>query len=395
MRKGRKVEAGATAAKASKSLILKKNDMPFLPQEVIFNILVRLRADIVYKFRSVCKSWYNLIHDRVFIQSHLGHSIPGLIINRNFLERKFIYEPDFKEMKDKKNIEQDLKYGSIGEVIGSCNGLVLLKTKRNCLSVANLITKQIVDLPSASSENLDSWYHQCGFAYVPETGIYKLVHLLIDEYTVTCEVLSLGCSGRNTWRCVNGFSLSSSSEDERWEFYGSKTVTINGIVYFVGVTHVQSSSMHIVSFDAGAEVFHMIRAPVHEITVSDSFLELGGVLSFVQATKPFKCNTYIVWILKDWLKGTWVKQHVISLRKPSMGCTLHWSDSSDFLHVVSSFSHGGRKIIIFEIKSSSEILSHIAYDLELNQESEIQFDVRGCPSGFFTHVNSLISPKLV
>ncbi|XP_043687723.1 F-box protein CPR1-like [Telopea speciosissima] len=397
MRKGRKVEAGATAAKASRSFILKKNELlPLLPQEVIiFNILVRLRADKLYKFRSVCRSWYNLINDPFFIQSHLENSTPGLIIKRYIVDRKPIYQTDFKEMKDRKNTKQDLKFGNIGEVIGSCNGLVLLKTKRKRLSVANLITKQILELPSATSDNLN-FDRQCGFTYVSEIGIYKLVHLLLDDYTLKCEVLSLGCSGCNTWRCVNGSSLSLLSEDEKWQFHGSETVTINGIVYFVGVRHVQSSSVHIVSFDAGAEVFHMIRAPIHDFTICDSFIELGGVLSFVQATDRFIFDTFNVWILKDWLKGTWVKQHAISIRKPSiLGGTLHRIDSSDFVQVLSSFSHGGRKIILFQIKSFSGILSHITYDLDLNQESKIQFDIRGHPSGFYTHVNSLISPKLL
>ncbi|XP_042493411.1 uncharacterized protein LOC122073005 [Macadamia integrifolia] len=178
-------------------------------------------------------------------------------------------------MKDKKSTKQDLKFGNKGEIIGCCNGLVIQKSKGNHLSVANLMIKKRVNLPSTTSTKLDSVQLHCGFTYVPEIGMYKLVHLLMDEITLTCEVLSLGGSGSNTWKCVNGSSISLSGQDEKWQFHCSEAVTVNGIVLFVGVRLVRSSSVHIVSFDAGAEVFHLIRSPVHDFSISDSFLELG------------------------------------------------------------------------------------------------------------------------
>ncbi|XP_042511647.1 F-box protein CPR1-like [Macadamia integrifolia] len=348
------------------------------------------------EFRRVCKSWYKLIHDPVFIQSHLQHSIPGLIVNRTLIDRRCIYETYFKDMKNKESTKEDLKFGTKGEIIGSCNGLVFLKTKRTHFSVANLMTKKGVNLPSTTRSGLDFLQLYYGFTYVPEIGIYKLVHLLMYKNTLKCEVLSLGGSGSNAWRCINGSTISLTGEDEKWQFHSSKVVAINGFVHFVGLRLVQSSSVYIVSFDAGAEVLNLIRSPIHYFSMCDPFLELGGVLSLVEATDHSENNTYNVWILKDWLKGTWVKQHTFSVRKPSVEGTLQWVNRSDSAQVLCSLSHGGRKTIIFQIKSSSERVSHIEYDLELNQESEIKFDISsGCPSGFFTYVNSLISPKLL
>ena len=47
---------------------------PFLPGDVIVNILKRLPAKSLIRFQCVCKDWKNLIKTSSFIQDHLHHS---------------------------------------------------------------------------------------------------------------------------------------------------------------------------------------------------------------------------------------------------------------------------------------------------------------------------------
>ncbi|KAL3629277.1 hypothetical protein CASFOL_026499 [Castilleja foliolosa] len=51
-----------------------------LPDEVLFDVLVRLQARDIYDLaRLVCRKWYHMIHTRTFIYAHLQRSTYGLL----------------------------------------------------------------------------------------------------------------------------------------------------------------------------------------------------------------------------------------------------------------------------------------------------------------------------
>ncbi|KAL5721288.1 hypothetical protein ACHQM5_004948 [Ranunculus cassubicifolius] len=45
-----------------------------LPVEMVFEILTRIPAKDLLRFKTVCKSWYSLISTRRFVKSHLAHA---------------------------------------------------------------------------------------------------------------------------------------------------------------------------------------------------------------------------------------------------------------------------------------------------------------------------------
>ncbi|KAK9283361.1 hypothetical protein L1049_011603 [Liquidambar formosana] len=56
---------------------------PLLVEDTLFEILLSIPADCLIGFKCVCKSWFNMIADRAFIEAHLHHwkSQPGIITN--------------------------------------------------------------------------------------------------------------------------------------------------------------------------------------------------------------------------------------------------------------------------------------------------------------------------
>ncbi|KAH9606906.1 hypothetical protein KSS87_019740, partial [Heliosperma pusillum] len=58
-----------------------RRNTPYLPTEVIFNILKFIPAKALFDaVRYVCKQWYDIVSDPAFIRAHCRISTPGFLI---------------------------------------------------------------------------------------------------------------------------------------------------------------------------------------------------------------------------------------------------------------------------------------------------------------------------
>ena len=58
----------------------KKTPLPNLPELVIYNIIVRIPAEYLQKYRYLCKSWHDIISSKMFIAQNFIHGKAELLI---------------------------------------------------------------------------------------------------------------------------------------------------------------------------------------------------------------------------------------------------------------------------------------------------------------------------
>ncbi|KAL3615640.1 hypothetical protein CASFOL_041301 [Castilleja foliolosa] len=180
--------------------ILKATNIESLPDELIFEILVRVPAQDLYdSTRLVCRKWYNMIKTRNFAHSHLQLSTPGLLALDlyNMHSGKQILMTMQKGQMETSN----LNCGFRGTVLSSCNGLVLLvnrntNSKERPCTIVNPVTKQHFALPQSHySGKLMFPNYYFSLSYAASSGAYKVVSISYSdlEYRdLVCVIMTVG-----------------------------------------------------------------------------------------------------------------------------------------------------------------------------------------------------------
>ncbi len=139
---------GCSSERRSKRLC--KTLIPQLPEDIIAEILERLPAEYLHSVvRYVCKKWDSILLVPRFIHSQIPYSESVLIIQRSSDPHHNHIE--LLKVTESESVVIDLDCPIPGEVIASCNGIILMhrKSPPEALFVANLVTKQFVELPEA------------------------------------------------------------------------------------------------------------------------------------------------------------------------------------------------------------------------------------------------------
>ncbi|XP_058741152.1 F-box/kelch-repeat protein At3g23880-like [Vicia villosa] len=189
----------------------------FLPNELIADILSRLRVKYLMQMKCVSKSWNTLISDSMFIKMHLNQSSLNpqfsLIYSQNN-DHSFVSFPVSLLWENRSiNISHDPYYQlndkSCEEIVGSCNGLVCLaghslneitRCKERWLRFWNPATRAISNKLGAYYYKFK--YYKFTFGYDKSTETYKVVVFgsNLKEKNIV-KILSLG---DNVWRSIHG-----------------------------------------------------------------------------------------------------------------------------------------------------------------------------------------------
>ncbi|KAK7856848.1 putative f-box/kelch-repeat protein [Quercus suber] len=107
-----------------------------LPEDVLMDIFSRLPVKTLLQFKSVCKSWYDIIKDPVFISKHVNRSNHGnngyLAVTRRddtFGSTCFISLFSYETFREIYNITIPSKKEHSKapfRIVGSCNGVLCL-----------------------------------------------------------------------------------------------------------------------------------------------------------------------------------------------------------------------------------------------------------------------------
>ncbi|PON92488.1 F-box domain containing protein [Trema orientale] len=139
-----------------------------LPDDVILEILLRLDAKSLMRFKCVCKSWKSLISHSVFINLHRKHQLPYTIF-ANSLEPSEIlsigHSKNFNKISELRFPLVDFK-----SIEGSDNGILCLSGDNDTIYLWNPAINQVRKLPSPPISGF-----RLGFGYSTMTKDFKVV----------------------------------------------------------------------------------------------------------------------------------------------------------------------------------------------------------------------------
>ncbi|KAF8015779.1 hypothetical protein BT93_H1345 [Corymbia citriodora subsp. variegata] len=241
-----------------------------LPKDIIIDILLRLPAKSLVRFKCVCKGWQSLISDQGFAKLHLQRLNAGDLIPS---QRIIIGRPE----RPLQTIDYEALDGGEGHtvvphthrinpsrVVGSCDGLVLLIGPCNFL-IYNPTTRVYIELPDSNFVDQNELYNIlgyqifCGFGYDSQFDDYKIVEgkFGLGNWEVAIFSLKSGF-----WRRIQ---VQYPEEKKR------RDVALHGPgVYWNGALHCINGKWEalIMSFDLSEEKIHRVL-PVPEVDEID------------------------------------------------------------------------------------------------------------------------------
>ncbi|PON99560.1 F-box domain containing protein [Trema orientale] len=305
-----------------------------LPLQMMKEILCRLSAKDVLRYRSVCKDWRSLIDGPDFIATHLNRSKLGVLINGDDSLQLLRIDLEEEEVLSSSPPERfthpfDQDTGRTIAVLGCCNGLLLVgfstDTEEQGMAIWNPSTRKCTTL----SYNTDSIYKSqvIGFGYDPVNDDYKLLTSTIislargggGEYILElrscCYEYQLYSLKAKTWKTLDkGF------HDNYGYQYGHALVS-NALHWIVipkleqlGRDSSPPLSTFIFAFDLVTETGRRLSMPNLVIEgekpcTYHRLVELGGSLCVVSGYRgiPPDCH-FDIWIMKgDNTTMPWVK----------------------------------------------------------------------------------------
>ncbi|KAK4259343.1 hypothetical protein QN277_005685 [Acacia crassicarpa] len=245
-----------------------ESNKPFLPFEIIINILKRLPIKSIVRFQCVCKDWKNLFTIPSFIAEQVLNSArenPFLLIHEYYYKyrrsslRLLNQKMETAEVLSTHSIESFRRHWRIN---GSCNGLlcVELDTEQGRFPLSHLLWNPVMNEVREVPQTLNDFnsLSSVGFGYSSVVNDFKIVRLYHPELLKKKEDQGF----YTNLNCAQMFSLSTGSWKEL-EFgalnarFTHDAVSANGNIFWFGWDLFPM----IVSFNIATEVFTFTTIP--------------------------------------------------------------------------------------------------------------------------------------
>ncbi|KAL3626504.1 hypothetical protein CASFOL_030053 [Castilleja foliolosa] len=359
--------------------------VPDFPQEILIEIFSRLPTKSIGKLKCLSKTWRNLFSSRQFIKSHLAqdkarHEYVILIPPSHNIHSVEI-------LKVRSTVSTKLFFpGLWREIVGSCNGLVLLLNDDDDhgeMLLANPITLQrakIRNPPLAFRQG--EGFTIYGFGHDRVRDDYKVVTLsfysLRNEpdlgYTdIFVEVYSMKTG---VWK-----RLRSPPNYSGYAYpYIPFGALVNGAIHWLAIRTRESGVVFVITaFDLVNETFFEIPPPVGvdvEVFSPDRLVVLGGCLYLVDTRSNVEWAD--LWVMKEYgVAESWTKFRVYGYGNSALFKPLCFVGDAYDEEIVSVVE--GRGLVVYNVKEGK------SRNLAVNGVRRKFVD--GC-----TFVESLVSP---
>ncbi|XP_059624827.1 F-box protein CPR1-like [Cornus florida] len=358
-----------------------------LPQELVFDVLCRLPVKSLCRFKCVSKSWLTLISDPHFAKTHLNRNNNDNEREQLLLISDHLYSVDCAEASTNKDAVVATKLDCFPinapeefEILGSCNGLLLVCDVDFNKYLLNPTTREIRDLPDTPFDHESICGHTIlGLGYDSAADDYKVVAIEAredaeyDDCDKPCciyTVVSVYSLKSDSWRKIQDVPHYHSY------FCTSSLVLVNGCLHWKTVGS-HGYSFVIAAFDVTAEKFSELQTP-SSLDISGLnlvFYTLGISRGCICLLAPHDNGTQTdFWVMKEYsVTKSWTK---LTICEPS----IYMMEPLFFLGDEEVLSEkNGHKLVAFNAKgkTSRNIVVH------------------GIPAMFKagkTYVESLVSP---
>ncbi|XP_058214496.1 F-box/kelch-repeat protein At3g23880-like [Rhododendron vialii] len=399
-----------------------------LPSEMTIEILSRLPVKSLLRFKSVCKTWYDLIETPDFISKHLQTQstlnppsvlvtsyhretqkhTASLFFNVGFINGAVNLDFPLLDRIDSKNSGRRRFPVSVG----TCNGLVCISLSHYGfpLILWNPCTRQFREIPNSEWQWLDDPYPDdngdkmvdgvsFGFGYHSSANDYKLIRIVVysrpERFFVRADLYTMSTE---TWREIDVDKLSVFFQND---FGGVGTVVLirgaapamlNGVFYWRGCIISTYASEQIegqeivMSFDMADEVFRKIRMPVcGDYTWDQSILwqiiELKDKLAVFIYPDDKCCD---VWMLNE-DQSSWTNQFKIG----SFPWTGHYMGAYEKceISIVGCAKNG--ELVVVDHKASGDF-KLFSYDLKTRDTADLYFGWFPYRCGIYLYTGTLL-----
>ncbi|XP_059629241.1 F-box/kelch-repeat protein At3g06240-like [Cornus florida] len=281
--------------------------LPFLPCDLILNILSWLPVKSILRFKCVCKSWLTLFTNPDFVKKHLSQSQNHKLIVSCEFDNFFSVTCENHDPRPIRNINSEIR-GLKVNILGSCDGLVLNGTgadagagagASNRLYLLNPTTEKFNRLPVLPSpiEQLTASY---GFGYDASIDDYKVVAISSSLIGVSYfeTITSVYTLKTNSWRRIQVETL-----EVVLPIGGSAGILLHGVLHWL-----RPHWSNIVCFDLVQEKFQYMPLPADlQINPSSSGLTCGVLrgclcISFIIQDQTNTKFSGEFWVMKEYGK---------------------------------------------------------------------------------------------
>ncbi|KAL3629233.1 hypothetical protein CASFOL_026455 [Castilleja foliolosa] len=325
-----------------------------LPDEVLFDVLVRLPAHDIYdSARLICSKWYHMIHTRTFIDANFQHSTYGLLFQSKYREDSvFLYVGESGRVEISKIRNNKLRC----PVPTSCNGLVLeLQRGSNYnLYVSNPATSQVFALPPFVGYLIN--YQSFAIGYAAASMEYKaaiLVSPAIGKKNICC-ILTIGVD--KSWRTTGSECVSLATTRALW----SAPLITEGFVHWCDI-----ATNDVLTMNLETEIFTETSGPTPKGKPKqwNTYLSTGRYLSLLRPCGDF---CWEVWEMKPKIDYRWRKVWDISLESHKCSTFQRFGfHKYNYLTPIGWLKY--LEVLIFKIcnSTSSQILVFNLFTLEI------------------------------
>ncbi|CAH8383412.1 unnamed protein product [Eruca vesicaria subsp. sativa] len=267
------------------------------PSDLTTEILLRLPAKSVGRFRCVSKLWLSISTDQYFIKS-FGATRPSVLLCSINSHNLFVASTSHQSLIRSYSISQPIHRYPMkfpGEHcyffdMDSVHGLIcIIDAKSKMPLVLNPSMNQLLLLPKP---NMSSRHAHVFLGYDLIEGKHKVMCLPNKKTCYVCRIFTLG-SGQESWRTVRTKLKHSLRGDASGQ-------CINGVIYYLAYN--PNYDRVIMSFDVRSEIFRMLELP-SSIHYRGVLISYEGRLGCIDGD-----NNTRLWILEDADKHKWLFQ---------------------------------------------------------------------------------------